>query len=344
MDTGKEPSKHIHMPKRISEEELAMIRLPKRLAYILRYGALKEGLDADENGYVNFDDLLNINLLHNYSRQQVLHEITTSVGYRNVHRYNWYKKDDRLLVRASYLRKFEKNPHHHGTKIWTLFESAMTHILDHLDDYDLRDFPDEYIITTMIHRLKRQKKLSLKLLQTLLVATLTHLDLEGIFLTNNILRTVWTQCPELVAVSLKNCGYIVTDTVLVQFIKNLPKLQHLNISHCKHLTVKCLTILSKHLPHLQVLHISGVPSLTYEAVLKFIKSTKLKFLSVYYLETKPEEYQILTQVARDQDLQLVLREPGQNNFKELTDDNDQIETTTDEGLDEDSASEEALMS
>lgn len=71
----------------------------------------------------------------------------------------------------------------------------------------------------MIHRLKRQKKLSLKSLQALLVATLTRLDLEGIFLTNNILRTVWTQCPDLVAVSLKNCGYIVTDTVLVQFIK-----------------------------------------------------------------------------------------------------------------------------
>lgn len=50
MDTGEEPSKHKHEPSRRSEEELTMIRLPKRLAYILRYGALKEGLEADENG------------------------------------------------------------------------------------------------------------------------------------------------------------------------------------------------------------------------------------------------------------------------------------------------------
>lgn len=98
------------------------------------------------------------------------------------------------------------------------------------------------------------------------------------------------------------------------------------------------------MPHLQVLHISGVPSLTYEAVLNFIKSTnQLKFLNVYYLRTKRDEYQILTQVAKDQGLELVLREPRQNNSKELTDENDQTESTTDEGFDEDSANEDALI-
>lgn len=79
-------------------------------------------------------------------------------------------------------------------------------------------------------------------------------------------------------------------------------------------------------------------------MLNFIKSTnQLKFLNVYYLRTKPDEYQILTQVAKDQGLELVLREPRQNNSKELTDENDQTESTTDEGFDEDSANEDALI-
>lgn len=33
-----------------SESEIAMRRLPKRLAYLLRYGAVKEGLKVDDNG------------------------------------------------------------------------------------------------------------------------------------------------------------------------------------------------------------------------------------------------------------------------------------------------------
>ncbi|CAG5133175.1 unnamed protein product [Candidula unifasciata] len=323
---------------RRSEEELALMRLPKRLAYILRYGVLKEGLQADENGFVNLDCLLQLELLQDYTRQQVLGEIVSSLGYRAAHRYNWCDRDGQMFVRASYLRNFEKSPYHGGTKIYTLFECAMTQVLDHLDDYDLQDFPDEYIITTMIHRLKRQKKLSLKSLKTLLTPTLTHLDLEGIYLTNNIFRAVWTQCPHLVAVSLKNCGYIVTDTVLVQLTKNLPKLQILNLNRCNHLTVKCLTILSRHLPHLQVLHICGVPSLTYEAVLHFMMSSnQLKFLDVYYLRTSLEEYQTLTTVAKDQGLQVVIRQASHNRPPGLTEDNDQAESNSDgEDVDEDS--------
>ena len=34
----------------LGEREEQLLKLPKRLAYILRYGALKEGLDVNPNG------------------------------------------------------------------------------------------------------------------------------------------------------------------------------------------------------------------------------------------------------------------------------------------------------
>lgn len=71
----------------------------------------------------------------------------------------------------------------------------------------------------MFHRLKRQRKLTVKALQTVLVPALTMIDLEGVFLTNNIMRTLYQQCPHLKAISFKGCGYIITDTVLTQIAK-----------------------------------------------------------------------------------------------------------------------------
>ena len=71
----------------------------------------------------------------------------------------------------------------------------------------------------MLNRLARQKKLNNSALKILLVPALEHLNLEDVFLTQNTLRIVYTQCPQLKSISLRNCGYIMTDSVLNQLTK-----------------------------------------------------------------------------------------------------------------------------
>ncbi|KAI8749271.1 hypothetical protein BgiBS90_032701 [Biomphalaria glabrata] len=308
----KDIKKHEDCNDEIQAEEKRekFTRLSKRLAYLLRYGACKEGLVVDDNGYVNLNDLMTVNLLHDYTREDVLEAIKTSVSYKKKQRYEWREREGAVYIRAAYLRNFEKNPFHFGTKVKTLFETATTYIIDNLDNFDLQDFPDEHILRDMMRRLKRQKKLSHKALQTLLAPTVTRLDLEGVYLTNKTLATIWTQCPDLVAVSLKDCGYIMTDTVLNKFTQNLPQLERLNLCSCTHLSSKCLAILSKNLTKLKVLHIGNISSLTYTAVLNFMTSVKaLTFLDVYCLKTTLEEYRTLTQLAKKQELELILKEP-----------------------------------
>jgi len=64
----------------------------------------------------------------------------------------------------------------------------------------------------MILQLKRQKKLTSKNLHQLLVPVLEHLDLScDVYVTMSILKAMWTNCPNLKVLILKDCGYIVTD-------------------------------------------------------------------------------------------------------------------------------------
>ncbi|RUS79287.1 hypothetical protein EGW08_012942 [Elysia chlorotica] len=292
------------------EKEESMKRLSKRLAYLLRYGAVKEGLNVDDNGYVELEDLCGAHLLRSHSKAEVLEAIQSSTSYRHTKRYDCRERNGQIYVRAAYLRNFEKNPFHSNTKVKTLFESSMTSILDNLDDYDLQDFPDENTLRMMIRRLKQEKKLTSKALRVLLAPTVTRLDLEGVYLTNNTLRLVWTQCPHLQAVSLKDCGYIITDSTLANFTKNLPGLQRLNLCQCSHLTNKSLATLAKNLPKLHTLHMTRVPALTPKGVVDFLqKSLSIKNLDVYYLRTTPEEYKCLVETAKSKGVTLVLRGP-----------------------------------
>lgn len=67
----------------------------------------------------------------------------------------------------------------------------------------------------MIFQLKRKKKLNTKNLKTLLVPVLEHLDLSSdVYVTQGILKAMWTNCPNLRVLNLKNCGYIITDNIL----------------------------------------------------------------------------------------------------------------------------------
>lgn len=300
-----------------SEMEDSRKRLSKRLAYLLRYGAVKEGLDVDDNGYVELSQLCQTHLLHRHSKAEVLEAIKSSTSYRHTKRYDCHERNGLVYVRAAYLRNFEKSPFHKDTKVKTLFEFSMSCILDNLDDFDLEDFPDEHILRAMMRRLKREKKLTSKALKVLLAPTITQLDLEGVYLTNSTLRLVWTQCPHLRAVSLRDCGYIITDTILAQFTKNLPCLERLNLCLCTHLTNKSLTILAKNLPRLHTLHFTRIPSVNYNGVFDYLKkSAAVKFLDVYYLRTTPEEYETLVNIAQAKQMTLVLREPRKNNKEE----------------------------
>lgn len=73
--------------------------------------------------------------------------------------------------------------------------------------------------STIIHRMKIQKKLNSKTLRYLLSASMHHLNLEGCFLTNGALKAIWARCPALRSLSLKDCGYVVTDNVMQQLLK-----------------------------------------------------------------------------------------------------------------------------
>lgn len=71
----------------------------------------------------------------------------------------------------------------------------------------------------MIHKLKRDGKLTTGAMQTLLCPALSRLDLESVYVTTATMKAIMKQCPNLKELSLKSCGYIVTDHLLQQLFK-----------------------------------------------------------------------------------------------------------------------------
>ena len=57
------------------------------------------------------------------------------------------------------------------------------------------------------------------MLRQLLVPVLEHLDLDSVYLTQSVLKTMWTNCPNLRVLSLKDCGYIVTDSIIETLLR-----------------------------------------------------------------------------------------------------------------------------
>ncbi|XP_046559923.1 uncharacterized protein LOC124268943 [Haliotis rubra] len=282
-------------------------RLSKRLCYLLRYGALKEGLHADDQGYVNIEELCTANLLREHSQEEVFEEIKSSTSGRKTKRFQWKEEHGKIYVRAQYARRLEKSPYHEDCKVPTLFETCIQSVLTNIEDYDLDDFPDEFVISTMIHRLKRQKKLNNKALQILLVPTLEHLDLEGLYLTNNILKMVWIKCPNIKTLSLKNCGYIMTDNLMSQLVKKLPNLTSLNLAQCQHLTDITLRSIKKHLKNLRNINISMVRNFTEACVLDFIINLpNLEQVDMYDVRVSSEGRQTLAEIGKDRTLKIVL--------------------------------------
>lgn len=71
----------------------------------------------------------------------------------------------------------------------------------------------------MIQKMKRQSKLNNAALRQLLVPVLEHLDLSGVYITDSTLKLVWRNCSNLRVLSLKDCGYIMTDSIIEQLVK-----------------------------------------------------------------------------------------------------------------------------
>ncbi|CAH1801838.1 unnamed protein product [Owenia fusiformis] len=284
-------------------------RLSKRLLYILRYGAEMEGLRVNEGGYVDLNELMKVPMMHWHTIDDVMEMINASMSHRGVKRYEAKTERDHIFIRACYGRKLERNPCHEGTKIPRLLESCMNEICSNLDNYDLYDFPDEYLLNGMIHKLKRQKKLNTKKLKSLLVPSIEHLNLDGVYLTEACLRMVPTGCPNLKVLSLKCCGYVATDHLMAQILKKLPQLETLNLSECFHLTDKTLVSLKRHTSYLQKLDISWDQNFTEAGILNYIQSNvNLKHIDMFENVNFTENgRETLRTIAKEQDLVILLK-------------------------------------
>lgn len=283
-------------------------RLSKRLCYILRYGAVVEGLTVHEEGFVDLKDVMNVNMMRHHTEEEVLQEIETSLSHRNTKRFESKVFSGRTLIRAQFCRNFEPSPYHEGTNITTLQQSCIGYILDNLDNYDLEDFPDEHIINMMIRQLKRKKKLNGRMLRQLLVPVLEHLDLNDVYLTQSVLKAVWTNCPNLKVLSLKDCGYIVTDNIVETILRKLPKLESLNLAACKHLTDKSATAMVKFGKNLKELNLSWIKALSNSAVLDIIVNCpRLEHIDIYDMKLTGETRELVIEAARQREIKIVLK-------------------------------------
>ncbi|CAF0729590.1 unnamed protein product [Adineta steineri] len=266
----------------VRQYERRQLRLGKRLAYILRYGAEKEGCRVDE-GWIPLEDLKKVSLLSEYTENELLGEIQTSYSYRKTHRYQWEKRPNGVYVRAAYGRKFERNPFHHQTQIRRLLDLTLEYVCQNIDKYDFEGFPDEFLINEIIHRMKRNGKLTSKVLQSLLSETIEHLDLDGIYLTESGIRAVWKKCPYLKVLSLKSCGYVLNDHYCEQIIRKCTLIESLDLSYCRHLTDRTLNNLIKYYSN-NLLHLvlAGNHNYTGDAIVRLVSECEqLKQLDIW---------------------------------------------------------------
>ncbi|KAL4224345.1 hypothetical protein ACF0H5_017800 [Mactra antiquata] len=283
-------------------------RLSKRLCYILRYGALKDGLNVSDEGFIDIKEVMELHIMRHHTEEEVLNEIETSMSHRNTRRFEYKQYNGKTYIRALFCRNFETSPYHTGSQVITLKQTCMNYVMDHLQDYDLEDFPDEFVISSMISQLKRRKKLNTQCLRTLLIPALEHLDLNEVYLTTNILKLVWSQCTKLRVLSLRDCGYIVTDSVVETLLRKLPYLESLNLAACKHITDKSMTSMCKYGKNLQELNLSWIKNLSESAILDLlVNCVRLKHLDVYDLHITGEVRALVIEAARQRNITLILK-------------------------------------
>lgn len=152
-----------------TEEELELRnlikqRIGKRLAYILRYGAPKEGLKLYDGGFIKLNELLNASIIkRNRSNlkntdinekpfrrfddtELIMEELKTSSSHRHINRFELKEINNETYVRATYGRKFTRSPFHTDSKVTRLLEITLNYIIQNINNYDFEGFPDEFLI------------------------------------------------------------------------------------------------------------------------------------------------------------------------------------------------------
>ena len=85
------------------------LRLSKKLLYVLRYGAEREGLNVKEGGFIKLDDLLKMPMLKSVKASEALSVMVNSVSrYGGTRRFDQKVENDVMYVRASYGRRMER--------------------------------------------------------------------------------------------------------------------------------------------------------------------------------------------------------------------------------------------
>ena len=135
-------------------------RLSKRLSYILRYGASKEGLKIYDGGFVKLNELVETPILKNNRNENddfqpvrrfnnlklLMEELKTSTSHRNFNRFEFKDINNETFVRATYGRKFTRSPFHDDSKVQRLLEISLNYIVKNIHNYDFEGFQDEYLI------------------------------------------------------------------------------------------------------------------------------------------------------------------------------------------------------
>ena len=70
-----------------------------------------------------------------------------------------------------------------------------------------------------IHKMRREKRLTNTALKGLLGPNIENLDLGWTYITEGSLKIVMRQCPNLKQLSLRECGYLMTDQLVQQLVK-----------------------------------------------------------------------------------------------------------------------------
>ncbi|KAH3886603.1 uncharacterized protein LOC127842934 [Dreissena polymorpha] len=284
-------------------------RLCKRLCYVLRYGAHKEGLQVYEGGFIGLPELMALNIMRRNTEAEVLAEVAASISHRGTRRFEIKLQDGRTFIRALNHRNFEESPYHAGTHVKSLLQTTIDYVVNNLSEYDLTDFPDEHIINKMIFQLKRKKKLNARNFTSLLVPALEHLDLScDVYVTPGILKTMWSTCTNLRVLILKDCGYIMTDAIVETLFKKLTHLESVSLTACKHITDKSLASIVKYGHNLRELNVSFIKTFSNAAILDLLcNCKKLTMLDIFDAEVNTETRALIPEVARQRGIKVVLK-------------------------------------